>query len=225
MRRQALATGLVGLVLMVAGCGGVEAPTGDALYVDAKPRYERFAETVHVALMAAHEGVWQVSEKEHGAAPFSCDDFKGYEFSSGFSADVSVSEAAGSLDAADEALQGVGLETRRQSFGSGEDREDQLLASGEGMELLVVSVIPTTGSVTVTASSECTRGDFYALGEMVFDGSADVARWQRLPATEGPEWVPQFYFPPDGPVYYNEDGTPVDPQPVVTDLPVAPYGD
>ena len=136
-----------------------------------------------------------------------------------------MSEAAGSLDAADEALQGLGLETRRQSFGRGEDREDQLLASGEGMELLVVSVIPTTGSLIVTADSDCAPGSADELGDMVFGGSEDMARWRWLPATEGPEWVPQFYFPPDGPVYYNEDGTPVDPQPVVTDPPVAPYGD
>jgi len=36
---------------------------------------------------------------------------------------------------------------------------------------------------------------------------------------------PQFYFPEGGPLFYDEDGTPIVPQPVVTEVPQGPYGD
>jgi len=86
---------------------------------------------------------------------------------------------------------------------------------------------PAEGTVTASADTPCTPGDSDALSAMVGDDENrgdDILTWRSIPATEGVDSVPQFYFPAGGPVYFNEDESLVEPQPVVTDPPKAPFG-
>lgn len=224
MRRRmaAAAAGLV--LLMVTGCSGSSTPEGEALYTAGAERYDEFASGLHAVLMAVHEDTWAVRQKDFGAVPIACEDGKGYSFHAIREATPTGVSADELQQRAERSLEELGLEVSTEVFGSGEDEQRAIVGTGGIFDQAAVTIRPATGVVLVTAGSTCGEGSAAELGDLVFAESTARDQWRYLPATEGPASVPQFYFPSDGPVYYDEAGDPVDPQPVLTELPVAPYG-
>jgi hypothetical protein len=217
----------VGLVFMMTGCSP-SALTGDALYQAAAGRYYGYAADMHLVLMAVHEGDWAVDQGAYGAAPSSCqigaDEF-GYFFDYARTVTIEQVDAEALSAAAVAAFKELGLEIEVATFGEGEAQEQNIVATGGNVGRAVVTIRPATGWVRVIARPECEPGVAADLSEMVFGGDVDRGAALRVPATEGVDSIPQFYFPADGPLFYDEDGTPILPQPVVTEVPEAPYGD
>ncbi|MGA7147728.1 MAG: hypothetical protein WBX17_04460 [Microbacterium sp.] len=224
MRRRmaAMAAGLV--LLMTTGCAAEAEPQGDALYAAGEERYTAFATGLHDVLMTVHDQTWDVKQNDYGAAPISCPGSGGYFFQALRRATPSDADATDLERRAREALEALDLEVTSSVLGSGDRQEYNVVGVGGVFERVVVAIQVASGSVLVTAKSTCAPGSAPELGDLVFADSTARDQWRLLPATEGPDSVPQFYFPPDGPVYYDEAGDPIQPQPVVTDPPVAPYG-
>ncbi|MEJ1922299.1 hypothetical protein [Microbacterium sp. KHB019] len=214
-----------GMAVVMTGCGSA-APTGDALYRDGEARYVEYATVMHSVIMAIHEGEWTV--ESYGASPIACridgGADRGYAFSwvrtlamDGVDADAVAADASSAFESA-------GMEPSTTVLGEGENGEINVIATDATVGRGVVTVRPARGMVEVSATTGCFPGDAGDLSDMVFDGLIYTGAAQRFPAFEGPDWQPRFYFPQDGsPIYRNEDGTPVTPQPADTDLPVAPY--
>ncbi|GAB3618692.1 hypothetical protein GCM10027416_32490 [Okibacterium endophyticum] len=211
----------------MTGCAQA-APQGDALYEEASEQYFPMAEDMHGVIMAIHEGEWTVDQGGYGAQGTSCqrgaDEF-GYMFNYVRVVTLEDLDAEALSAAAASAFDELGLTPAVTVRGEGEGEEHVVVAEGERIGRAVVTIRPAHDQVRVTARTECAPGSAHDVSALVFGEErlpAGVSR--RLPAFEGPDSVPQFYFPADGPVYYNEDGTPVVPQPVVTEYPKAPYG-
>lgn len=224
MKRLGVAVA-VALGLLLTGCGaaGTE-PEGDALYAAGEQHYTGFSGGLHRVLMAMDEGTWTVAQKDYGVVPILCAGGEDYFFHA-----IRQSAAAG-VDAEELRARAVGafeeldVDVTTTEFGTGTQEEWNIIGAGGVFERAVVSIRPATGGALVTARSTCAEGDAGELAEMVFDRSTALDQWRLVPATEGPEWTPQFFFPEGGPLYYEADGTPVDPQPVSTAPPAAPYG-
>lgn len=224
------AAAAAGLVLMMAGCAQQTAPTGDALYGHASERYFPLATSMHEVIMAVHPGEWTVEKGGYGAIGVSCRTATG---DSGYSLNYERSVTIDDLDAeaaaraAESAFAELGVVAQVTVRGSGDAEEHVVVAEDELVGRAVVTIRPAQGEVRVTARTECAPGDAHDLTAMVMGGGdrIDAEAARRLPATEGQESVPQFYFPTDGPVYFDEKGAPVEPQPVVSEAPAAPYGD
>lgn len=223
MRRwvAAVAAGLV--LLMTTGCGSNAAPGGDALYAAGAERYDEFAGGLHSVLMAVHADTWSVRERDYGAAPTTCSGGEGYFFHAIREATPPNADADQLQSRAIQALEALDLDVTTQVFGAGDAEQRSVVATGGVFDRLTITIHPANGAVLVTASSACADGSAAELGDLVFAQSTARDQWRLLPATEGPDTVAQFYFPADGPLYYDEAGDPIDPQPVVTDPPVAPY--
>jgi hypothetical protein len=216
----------VGLLFAATGCSSAE-PTGDELYQSGADAYFPFAGDLHSVLMAVHDGDWAVDQGQHGALPVSCqrgpDDF-GYMIVAARSVVIDDVDAGTIIDSASAALDELGLDVSVSAFGSGDTEERNVVGTGGSLGRAAVTLRPASGLVRVTAQTACLEGSAFDLGVLVFgDDKLDAGR--RLPAFEGPGTVPQFYFPADGPLFYDEDGAPILPQPVVTEVPKAPYGD
>lgn len=232
MRRLVVAMA-AGLVLLMSGCGSLptpteapaatEAPEGDALYAAGAEVHDPFSTGLHSVLMAVNEGTWTVQQRDYGVVPILCSDSGGFFFQA-IRQSVPLNVDADELQQrASSALEALDLDVTTQVFGSGESEERAIVGVGGVFERATVSIRPATGSVLVTARSTCADGDPGALAELVFAQSTEPAPWRLVPATEGPASTPQFYFPPDGPLYYDEAGNPLDPQPVNGAPPEAPY--
>lgn len=212
------------VLLLATACTQAPAPHGDALFAAGAEHYDRFATGLHSVLMAVHEDTWTVEQKDFGVAPITCGGEDGYSFHAIRAATPTNAEPDELAERAIAAAERLDLDVTSTTFGSGSRAQLTVVAAGGAFDRLVVTISPANGNVLVTASSACADGNASELGDLVFAQSRERDQWRLLPAAEGPDFVPQFYFPPDGPVYYTEDGTPVDPQPTVTDRPVAPYG-
>lgn len=229
MRRFRVAT-ITGLVMMtMSGCAeSTQAPTGDALYRQASKQYFPLAEDMHRVIMAIDESEWTVGEGGHGALGVSCQLDSG---EAGYFLNYVRSIARDGLDAAAvsaaaaDAFSELGITSEVAVLGNGDAEEHTVIGEDDRVGRAVVTIRPGQGEIRVTARTDCVPGDAHDLTEMVFGGELDPAAPQRLPAYESRETVPQFYFPADGPLYFGADGAPVEPQPVVTDPPEAPYGD
>jgi len=216
------------LVVTMTGCGAA-VPEGDALYRDGEKRFLEMATRMHTVLMGIHEELWTV--EEYGAIPIACTigfgGPDGYAFTYRRSVNLPEMDPDAVSAAAVAAFREAGFDGRPVTYGSGDAAEWVVLADGETLGNVVATIRPKEGRVIVSVDTPCAPGNAGDLSYMVKDAAnrgADLSTWRYFPATEGPESVPQFYFPADGPIYVNEDGTLVDPQPVVTDPPKAPYG-
>lgn len=229
MRRLVVAMA-AGVVLLVSGCGSTaapeptEAPEGHALYAAGAEVHERFSTGLHSVLMAVNEGTWAVQQKESGVVPILCSGEGGFFFQAIRESTQLATDADELQQRATGALEALDLDVTTRVLGSGENEERAIVGVGGVFERVTVSIRPATGAALVTARSACADGDAGELAELVFAQSTDPAPWRLVPATEGPASAPQFYFPPDGPLYYDEAGNPLDPQPVNTNPPEAPYG-
>ncbi|MCD2500084.1 MULTISPECIES: hypothetical protein [Microbacterium] len=222
--RTALIVSIALLLTSLTGCArtlhGVE------LYQSAQQQFLSTATTMHRVLMAIHPGDWTVPTGGYGAVPIACSrgwsgDF-GYMFSYRRDVDVDISDAAALQERATEAFARAGLESSSPVYGTGQGAEWNVIAEDASIGRLVVTVIPSAGRVEVSADSPCVAGDAGELRSMIIEDDT-VTTWRSLPAFEGPTSVPLFYFPADGPLYFREDGTPIEPQPVVTVAPVSPW--
>ncbi|WP_341940260.1 hypothetical protein [Microbacterium sp. LWH10-1.2] len=228
--RCAWAVVAAGLVLVTTGCAAQAAPEGDELYRDGEQRYLAMANTMHTVLMGVHEGVWDVPIGGYGAFPIACDlglADDGYRFA--YRRSVALPDVDGQAlsDVAVKAFADAGLEPEAAVYGEGDRAEWNVIAEDDAVGRAVLTIRPAEGTVTASADTPCTPGESDALSAMVGDDENrgdDVLTWRSIPATEGVDSVPQFYFPAGGPVYFNEDESLVEPQPVVTDPPKAPYG-
>ncbi|PQZ49783.1 hypothetical protein CQ040_14770 [Microbacterium sp. MYb54] len=225
-----MAAAAVGLVMTMTGCGTTAAPEGDALYRDGEKNYVAYSTVMHSVIMAIHEGEWVVDQGSFGASPIPCrinGEVSGYTFSW-----ARVLEPTEEIDvdavvaAATTAFEEAGVEASTATFGEGDRQEVNVIGTGGDVGRGVVTIRPGRNQISASATPGCIPGDAADLSDMVFGGELSEGESLRFPAFEGPDWQPRFYFPEGGsPVYYNEDGTPVDPQPTQTKFPVAPYGD
>lgn len=230
--RHVWAAVAAGLVLTMTGCGvPAQVPQRDALYRDGEQRYLAMATTMHTVLMGVHEGDWTVPTGGYGAVPIGCSlegsGDLGYRFS--YRREVTLPGMDGETmsAAATAAFRDAGLKGEAAGYGKGDAAEWNLVAEDEALGRVVVTIVPGASRVEVSADTPCAPGNAGELSRMVTDDEArgsDTLTWRSLPATEGPDSVPLFYFPVGSPVYFNEDGSPVEPQPVVTAPPKAPYG-
>ena len=218
----------IGLALTMTGCADA-APEGEALYQRAAEQYFPLAEDMHDVIMAIHQGEWAVDQGGYGALGVSCqrgaNEF-GYFLNYVRIVTLENLDAEAMSATAAAAFSDLGLEPDAIVRGEGAGEEHVVIAEGERIGRAVVTIRPARNEIRVTARTSCVPGSAHDVTAMVFGEEripAHAAR--RLPATEGPDSVPQFYFPADGPVYYDENFTPVDPQPIVTEPPTAPYGD
>lgn len=212
----------------MSGCAA-EAPEGDELYAQAAEQYFPMAEDLHSVIMAIHEGEWTVEQGGYGAQGVSCQrgaNEYGYMFSYVRTVTIEGLDAEQLSDTAAAAFTDVGASPEVAVRGDGDRREHSIVASSARMGRAVVTIRPARDEVRVSARTQCAPGSAHDLTALVL-GSERIPAGasRRLPATETPESLVQFYFPSDGPLYYNEDDTPVVPQPVVTDVPTPPYGD
>lgn len=229
-RRVLMAVVAASTTVMLTACGSATpTPTGDELYRDGEGRYVSYATTMHALIMAIDEKRWTVDQGSWGASPIPCrtdGGGAGYSFSwarvleqDDLDADAIVASASTAFAAAD-------MNVTTATYGAGAREEINVIATGGEVVRGVVTIRPARGTIRVTAEPGCFAGDAAALSDMVFAGVTYPGLARRLPAFEGPDWQPRFYFPEDGsPLYWNEDGTPIDPPPTMTELPVAPYGD
>lgn len=224
-RRVVMAALAAGMAVMMTGCG-FSAPAGDELYRDGERRYTEYATVMHSVIMAIHEGEWVVDS--FGASPFPCridGAASGYAFSWVRLLQPEVLDVDDVTAAAAAAFEAADMEASTATFGEGDAREVNVIGTGGPVGRGVVTIRPGRGTIEVSASPGCFPGDAGDLSDMVFDGLVYDGAAQRFPAFEGPDWQPRFYFPEEGsPVYRDEDGVPVTPQPTTTDFPVAPYG-
>lgn len=234
MMRSVWVAVAAGLVLMMTGCAAQSVPEGDELYRDGEKHYLAMASMMHDIIMDIHAGDWEIPFGGHGAVPGDCDEDvadDGYSFHYRRTVDmvdlVDMDPQAIS-DRAAAAFTKAGLKPVTSIYGEGGDRPQwNIIAEDDTAGSIFVEIHPAEGWVGASADSPCYPGDSDDLGWMVTDDgnrSNDDVVWQTLPAFEGVDSVPQFYFPAGGPVYFNEDESPVIPQPVVTDPPKAPYG-
>lgn len=230
--RHVWAAAAVGLVLIMTGCGPqAQIPEGDELYREGEQRYLAMATTMHGILMRVHEGEWTVPTGGYGAIPIGCNlgaggDF-GYRFSYRREVTLPGLDRGAVSAAATEAFREAGLSAEPSEFGEGEAAEWNLVAEDDEHGRIVLTIAAGASRVEVAADTPCAPGNAAELSSMVTADDArggDTLTWRSLPAFEGPGSVPIFYFPAGSPEYFSEDGTPVDPQPVVTDPPTAPYG-
>ena len=230
--RRVWAAAAVGLVLVMTGCGPhARIPEGDELYREGEQRYLAMATTMHGILMRVHEGEWTVPTGGYGAIPIGCTlgaggDF-GYRFSYRREVTLPGLDRRAVSAAATEAFREAGLSAEPSEFGEGEAAEWNLVAEDDEHGRIVLTIAAGASRVEVAADTPCAPGSAAELSSMVTADDtrgADALTWRSLPAFEGPDSVPIFSFPAGSPEYFSEDGTPVDPQPVVTDPPTAPYG-
>ncbi|CAH0215609.1 hypothetical protein SRABI76_02378 [Microbacterium oxydans] len=229
-KRGLMAAAAVGLVMTMTSCGSATAPEGDELYRDGEKNYVAYATVMHSVIMAIHEGDWVVDQGAFGATPIPCrigGEVSGYTFSW-----VRVLEPAEEIDvdavvaAATSAFEDAGVETETARFGEGERQEVNVIGTGGDVGRGVVTIRPGRNQISASATPGCMPGDAADLSDMVFGELAYEGASLRFPAFEGPGWQPRFYFPKEGsPVYFNADGTPIEPQPTTTEYPVAPYGE
>lgn len=220
-----------GLVLVMTGCAVQAAPEGDELFRDGERRYLALANTMHTVLMGVHEGDWDVPFGGYGVVPESCDlGFAGEGYRFAYRRGVSLPGVDGPAmsEVAVAAFAEAGLTARAVVYGEGgENPEWNVIAEDDVVGRAVVTIRPAEASIWVSVDSLCFPGNADELDFMVTDDANranDDVVWRTLPATEGVDSVPQFYFPAGGPVYFNEDSTLVEPQPLVTEPPEAPYG-
>lgn len=227
MRRLWAALIAAGLVLTMSGCAA-DAPEGDELYAQAAEQYFPMAEDLHSVIMAIHEGEWAVDQGGYGAQGVSCqrgaNEF-GYMFNYARTVTIEGLDAEQLSDTAAMAFTELGASPEVTVRGDGDSREYSIVATSDRVGRAVVTIRPAREEVRVTARTECAPGSAHDLTALVLgEERIPAGAAHRLPATETPDSLPQFYFPADGPLYYNEDDTPVVPQPVVTEVPQAPYG-
>lgn len=228
MRRGWAAVMGLALVMSVSGCAA--APEGGALYRDGEKRFLEMATRMHTVLMGIHEGAWTVDE--YGAIPHGCTigfgGAKGYAFSYRRSVDLPDMDAEQVSAAAVAALREAGFTVAPETDGAGAGAEwGVVVVDDDALGNVVTTIRPSQGRVEVSVDTPCTPGNAGELSAMVTaedEWGSDTLTWRYLPATEGPGSLPQFYFPPGSPAYVTEDGTLVQPQPIVTDPPQAPYG-
>jgi hypothetical protein len=220
-----------GLVMVMTGCAAQAAPEGDELFRDGERRYLALANTMHTVLMGVHEGDWSVPFGGYGVVPEPCDlVFAGEGYSLTYVRGVRLPGVDGPAmsDVAVAAFAEVGLTGKAVVYGEGGERPEwNVIAEDDVVGRAMVTIRPAEDWVGVSAHSLCFPGNAWDLSWMVTDDgnrANDDVVWRTLPATEGVDSVPQFYFPAGGPVYFNEDETLVEPQPLVTEPPEAPYG-
>lgn len=229
-RRGRLAVALAtGMVMMTAGCSLMtDAPTGDALYRDGEERYTAYATVMHSVIMAVSAEEWAVDQGSWGASPIPCEaegQSEGYAFSWARVLEQDEIDVDQIVAAATAAFEAANMTVDTATYGDGERQEINVIATGGDVVRGVVSIRPSSGRIRATAEPGCFPGDAAALSDMVFGDVSYPGLALRVPPSEGPDWQPRFYFPEEGsPVYWNADGTLVDPQPADTELPVAPYG-
>jgi hypothetical protein len=224
--RMTMTAFAVGLVLMMSSCAatpGDEQPAAD-LYTQAREQFTAMADELHTVIMAIEPTEWRVDQGQYGARPSGCQlgvsSETGYSFTAVRALELPDRDAAEIAAAASKGFAELGIDAETVERGSGDAREVTVVGESDAARTVVV-IRPLDGRVLVSGETACTAGASSDILTTMFGEELypdDV--WRRLPATEGPLSVPQFFFPPDGPIYYNEDGTPVQPQPVVTDAPV-----
>lgn len=228
--RYAWAGMAAGVALVMTGCAAQAAPEGDELYHDGEKNYIAYATAMHTVIMAVHEGEWAVDQGSFGASPIPCridGELTGYTF--GWSRVLQPEEEidVDALVAAAEAGFGeVGITAETTTLGEGDRQEINVIGTGGDIGRGVVTIWPGRNTIWASATPGCFPGDAGDLSDMVFGGELvyDGASL-RFPAFEGSDWQPRFYFPEEGsPVYVNEDGTPIEPQPTQSEFPEAPYG-
>lgn len=219
----------VGMVMTMTSCGSATAPTGDTLFRDGEDRYLAYASVMHSVIMAIEETEWGVDQGSFGASPIPCridGKLSGYAFSWARTLERDDLDPDRVVAAATSAFEEAGMDAETSTFGEGDRQEINVIGTGGDVGRGVVTVRPARNSIRVSATPGCFPGDAAALSDMVFGGLVYEGASRRFPAFEGPGWQPQFYFPEEGSVvYFNDDGTPIDPQPSATDLPKAPYGE
>ncbi|WP_323986458.1 hypothetical protein [Microbacterium plantarum] len=217
----------VGLVLTMTGCGGQGDPgsTGGAgggesgeTYAQAEQRFTALATGVHSVIMAIEPAEWSVVDGAYGAHPTGCQsglsEEGGYRLVAVRGIELPGRDPLEVAQAATGAFDALGIDSDTADRGQGDAREVTVVATGGIAERTVVTIRPATGQVRVSAETECAPGSAHDLAMQVFGEErlpADV--WRRLPAFDGPTSEPSFSFPPDGPLYYDESGNPVQPQP------------
>lgn len=222
-RRKALTWPLA--VLLGGVLGACQAVPADEevseLYAQAQDRYMQMADQLHTVLMAIEPTVWAVDQGQHGAVPSGCQlglsSSAGYSFTAVRTLGLPDRDAEEIVDAATAALLASGAQV--EDSGAGEPRSG--VTGSDDVARTSVSYDPTSGQVRVWSRTECQPGSAPGLTAAIYGQDPypeDV--WRRLPATEGPASVPQFFFPDGGPLFYDESGRPVDPQPVITVPPV-----
>lgn len=214
--------------MTLTSCAVATRPTGDALYRDGEARYVAYASTMHSVIMTIDDTEWVVDQGSFGASPIPCridGQPSGYAFSWARMLELDALDVDAVVAAATSAFEHAGMDAQTATYGEGDRQEINVIGTGGDVGRGVVTVRPARKSIRVSATPGCFPGDAAALSDMVFGGLVYNGASTRLPAFEGPDWQPRFYFPEDGsPVYFDEDGTPIDPQPDQTDIPVAPYG-
>lgn len=219
---RALAAMVVGTVLTMTGCAA-QVPEGEVLYQDGEQRFTAMWDAMHSVLMAVNEGEWHVPAGGYGASAGPCldsgsDDGYRMEYRRSWVSEDLDPQAIS--DAATAAFEALTLNPEQAVYGSGDHAQWNVIAEGDPVGRAVVSVEVDLQTVLVSADLPCAPGNWQALNAMVFDDpDMTTEAWRRQPAAEGPGSVPMFYFPADGPLFWNEDGTPVEPQPVITDPP------
>ncbi|KAA9084976.1 hypothetical protein [Microbacterium radiodurans] len=215
----------VGLVLMMSSCTatpGDDEPAAD-LYGQAREQYTAMAEQLHAVIMAIEPVEWRVDQGQYGARPSGCQlgvsSETGYSFSAVRALELPGRDPAQVAAAASEGFAELGVAAEVVERGSGDAREVTVVGESDAARTVVV-VRPADGRVLVSSETGCLPGSSSEILTTMFGEELypdDV--WRRIPATEGPSSVPQFFFPADGPLYYEEDGTPTQPQPLVTRAP------
>lgn len=228
VRNGLLAAMAVGMAMMMTSCGSTAAPTGDALYRDGEQRYIAYATTMHSVIMAIDETEWSVDQGSFGASPIPCridGELTGYAFSWARMLELGDREVGDIVAAATAAFEKAGMEAETATYGEDDSQEINVIGTGGDVGRGVVTIRPAQNHIRVSTTPGCFPGDAAALSDMVFGGTVYKGASQRFPAFEGADWQPRFYFPEEGsPVYFDEDGMPIDPPPAATDLPKAPYG-
>lgn len=196
-------------------------PTGDHFYELAAEQYFAFAGELHEVLMSVHDGQWQVWQGDYGALPGGCQ-FEpwavyGYSFTATRTVQLTDVDGRALVQQTRDLLLSLG---RTVDYTESPAAATGFNVTGSKGDLgtIRLSVKETTGEVRVRASTPCRHGSATELAPMVWADHLDLdfQGGRLLPATEGPDSVLLFYFPPDGPRYYDENWDPVDPQPLVT---------
>lgn len=233
--RLAVVATIVAAAALTGACAGMpRVPAGEAesaqdqraadLYIRAREQFTTMADELHTVIMAIKPTDWRVDQGQYGARPSGCQvgvsSATGYSFTAVRALELPGRDAAEVASAASDAFTELGVDADVVERGSGDAREVTIVGKSDTARTVVV-IRPVDGRVLVTSETACAPGAISDILTTMFGEELypdDV--WRRLPATEGPSSVPQFFFPPDGPVYYDETGVPLQRQPLVTDPPI-----
>lgn len=185
----------------MTGCdSAAPAPTGDALYADAKRTYMDYREFVNGVQSVLSTGPWEIGQLGvYGMQPDQCGNGAGYRFDLNRSLNLDPSTRESNADAVEDHLKDAGLSPSRRVLGVGDESLIQVAVRDQGGFSQLLIEFDGQGRVRVAADTSCRPGDAHELSDMLFGDEVFLG-----------DYLPTDIESPTDPLFFGI--TPGDPQ-------------